>query len=158
MNKLQIDPHNAEQLEQARKTYGKKNQILVCMEELNELACVLAKYPRYDDENKATEELYDKAVDETADVFIILNHILSIFDITDKDLDERVNKKVARLERWLEHSNSMQETIDDRAVESESPSCEGCIRKKVKNKGYEDTCKICLMAQATEGILPFYMR
>ena len=37
-------------LEEARNTYGSKNQILVCMEELNELACVLAKYPRYDDE------------------------------------------------------------------------------------------------------------
>ena len=48
-------------LKKARDTYGNKNQILVCMEELCELSCVLAKYPRYADENKATSELHDKA-------------------------------------------------------------------------------------------------
>ena len=55
MNKLVIDKATAEKLEKARKTYGNKNQIMVCMEELCELACVLAKYPRYEDETKATQ-------------------------------------------------------------------------------------------------------
>ena len=55
-------------LEKARQTYGNKNQIMVCMEELNELSCVLAKFPRYEDEQKATQDLHDKALDEVADV------------------------------------------------------------------------------------------
>ena len=50
-------------LSKARETYGNKNQILVCIEELNELACVLAKYPRYDDDKEAVRDLYSKAID-----------------------------------------------------------------------------------------------
>lgn len=159
MNKITMSRHVEEKLKQARETYGNKNQILVCMEELNELATVLAKYPRYADESKATAELYDRVLDETADVVTILNHVINIFGITDKDLDERIEKKVARLERWLSHSDNMQETIDDRAVESGNSSCEGCIREKVRQDNeYESTCRLCKMAQATEGILPFYVR
>ena len=101
----------------ARKTYGNKNQILVCIEELNELACVLAKYPRYEDEKKATKELYQKALDEVADVYIILEHVKKIFHISEVDLSERMSKKVSRVSRWLNHSTSMQESIDDRTVE-----------------------------------------
>lgn len=104
-------------LDKARKTYGNKNQILVCIEELNELACVLAKYPRYDEHERALLELKDKAVDELADVMVCVDHIQHIFDIDDITLGERVFKKVARLERWIENSDSLQVTVDDRKVE-----------------------------------------
>ena len=95
-------------LETARKVYGNKNQILVCIEELNELACVLAKFPRYEDEGEAREKLMDKALDEVADVLIILDHVQKIFGLTDEDIADRMIKKIERLDRWLKNSTSMQ--------------------------------------------------
>ena len=53
-----ISNKNLEILKRARDTYGNKNQILVCIEELNELACVLAKFPRYNNEEDAVEKLH----------------------------------------------------------------------------------------------------
>ena len=104
-------------LQNARETYGNKNQIMVCMEELCELACVLAKYPRYNSETKATEELHDKALDEMADVIIVLDHVQNIFGFTDEEVSDRIIKKVERVQRWLTHSASMQETVDDRKIQ-----------------------------------------
>ena len=158
MNDEIIDGYAHEQLALARKTYGNKNQILVCMEELNELACVLAKYPRYTDEKEATQDLYEKVLDEVADVTIILEHVKAIFSITDESLKARIDKKVARLSRWLLHSESMQETIDDRAVEEHHTNCDGCVRHGIVITEFEyaNKCKPCYMAQATEGIAPFY--
>lgn len=158
MNKLVIDEYTEEQLDLARKTYGNKNQILVCMEELNELACALAKYPRYDDEHKATVELYDKVLDEVADVTIILSHVKSIFDITDEALDARISKKVIRLSRWLLHNESMQETIDDRKIDETVSPCKTCKHKEEEpDVRHSNWCDMCLRAQATEGKAPFYI-
>ena len=95
-------------LETARKVYGNKNQILVCIEELNELACVLAKFPRYEDEDEAREKLTEKVIDEVADVMIILDHVQKIFGIPDEAIADRIMKKIERLERWLKNSTSMQ--------------------------------------------------
>lgn len=159
MNRLDIDEYTHRILKDARDTYGNKNQILVCMEELNELACVLAKYPRYEDESKATLELYDKALDEVADVMIILDHVKNIFKISDEALDARISKKVSRLARWLLHSSSMQETVNDRKVEeSSNNSCAECERRILRcdDSIYENYCKPCLQAQATEGTAPFH--
>jgi hypothetical protein len=158
-------------LKKARETYGNKNQLMVCIEELNELACVLAKYPRYEDDGKATHELYDKALDEVADVYIVLEHIKAIFDITEEALWQRRSKKTARLNRWLHHSNSMVETTVDREVETTSArpcakaiatdvegkkSCLTCGNYPYTEEIYNSTCAHCLKAQATEGNLPFY--
>lgn len=108
-----------ETLEAARKTYGARNQILVSIEELNELACVLAKYPRYDSEEKARAELYEKALDEVADVEIILKHVKAILGIDSEDLSRRKTSKIERLNRWLYKSKSMQVTIEDRIIVEE---------------------------------------
>lgn len=104
-------------LEHARNTYGTRNQILVSIEELNELACVLAKYPRYDSELDAQIELFNKALDEVADVEIVLNHIKAIMCISADRLNERKLAKLERLERWLSKSDSMQVTTEDRIIE-----------------------------------------
>lgn len=142
-------------LKKARETYGNKNQILVCMEELNELACALAKYPRYEDETKATYELHNKVLDEVADVVIILDHIQSIFNIEDLELAHRIEMKVERLDRWLTHSTSMQETIDDRKVVE--TVCKGCIHEaQVSSEEYTNYCLPCSKAMATDGSRPFY--
>lgn len=159
MNKLVIDEATAEKLALARKTYGNKNQIMVSMEELCELACVLAKYPRYESEEEATTQLNNKVLDEVADVFIILNHVKSIFNISDEALNDRIDKKLERLSRWLLHSKSMQETIDDRNIseDKKKSQCSGCIKHgHTTEKEYYDCCRPCLEAQATEGIAPFY--
>ena len=137
-------------LKRARDTYGNKNQILVCMEELNELACVLAKYPRYTQEADAVRELHDKALDEVADVTIILEHVKEILNITEDELDERISKKLSRLERWLDHSPSMEETTIDRVVDGDT--CKWCYWNSNNDECIEfDRCVPCLKAQATEG-------
>lgn len=142
-------------LQKARQVYGNKNQILVCIEELNELACVLAKYPRYDSESRAVLELCDKALDEVADVYIILEHVKAIFNMSEDDVAQRKTVKAMRVKKWLSHSDSMQETIDDRVLE-ESP-CKDCTRDRQHSDVYNDYCAHCLKAQATEG-LPIYKK
>lgn len=165
MNKLWLDDDMKNLLRKARETYGGKNQILVSMEELNELACVLAKYPRYDDPNKATSELHDRVLDEFADVMIVLDHIASIFSLTEIEIHSRMVKKGDRLKRWLEHSESMQETVDDRKVEDAESivpdlsecNCSTCVHNKEDpDTKHNGTCSLCHQAQATDGIAPFY--
>lgn len=138
-------------LETARKVYGNKNQILVCIEELNELACVLAKFPRYEDEDEAREKLMDKALDEVADVLIILEHVQKIFELTDEGIADRMLKKIERLDRWLKNSTSMQRTLEDRAVGE--VDCKTC--QNWENPDYS-MCKACMSTEGTEGVRPFY--
>lgn len=97
--------------------FGSKNQIMVCIEELNELSCVLAKFPRYSSDKTAVKEMKDKVIDEYADVVIILHHIKNIFELEDSDIMERLDKKLNRMRRWVENpNNSMSVTLDDRRV------------------------------------------
>ena len=151
-------------LKRARQTYGNLNQLMVCIEELNELACVLAKFPRYEDDAKATHELYDKALDEVADVYTILEHIKAIFNMSEEDVWRRRGAKAARLDRWLTHSNSMTETLIDREVRAEkehmtavpvNSRCKGC-KVEWNQENYDAKCVHCLKAQATEGIAPYW--
>ena len=112
-----VKPKHRDILKKARDTYGDTTQILVSVEELNELSCVCAKFPRYEDPDRARKELHSKAVDEVADVLIVLDHIINIFDLTPVDIGERVEAKVARMERWLNASKSQSQTMVDRKVE-----------------------------------------
>lgn len=111
-----VNPKHREILKRARDAYGDTAQILVSVEELNELSCVCAKFPRYEDPDIARRELHSKAVDEVADVLIVLDHIINIFDLTPVDIGERVNAKVARMDRWLSKSQSQSQTMIDRDV------------------------------------------
>ena len=111
-----VTPKHRGVLKKARDTYGDTTQILVSVEELNELSCVCAKFPRYEDPARARKELHNKAVDEVADVLIVLDHIINIFDLTPVDIGERVEAKVARMERWLNASTSQSQTMVDREV------------------------------------------
>lgn len=107
----------ANTLKQARSTYGSKNQIIVSIEECNELSAILAKYARYHDDESAIKELKSKVVDEAADVYIVLEHVKAIFDISDYELVSRMDKKIERLARWLNTSNDMEQTTIDRKVD-----------------------------------------
>lgn len=118
-------------LAKARETYGYTNQILVSTEELCELAAVCAKYPRYGTAEAAQIALHDNVIDEVADTLIILDHIINIFGLTPADIGGRVEKKVARLDRWLHTSSNIQQTTVDRCVELEDlnkglPTCGSC--------------------------------
>lgn len=144
-------------LKQARDTYGNKNQILVCIEELNELACVLAKFPRYDNEEEARAKLVDAVLDEVSDVKIILDHVQNIFELSDAEVLDRMKRKAGRLKRWLDASDSMQQTTVDRSVEltKETQSCETCGYSKSREYG---RCTMCYSTEAVEGVKPFYKK
>lgn len=108
-------------LEVARMTYGDFNQIMVSNEELCELAAVCAKYPRFSNPEEARKELHLKALDEVADVIIVLDHIVNIFGLGQDEIDSRIAAKIDRLERWLSTNDSMDTTTKDRYVEGDSP-------------------------------------
>lgn len=99
----------------ARSTYGDTNQIAVCIEELSELIKVLAKYFRYD-KDTAIEKLRADALDETTDVYIILEHVKSIFNLRNGEVNKRAVAKLDRLNRWLNTSNDFSYTMEDREV------------------------------------------
>ena len=121
-----INKKQREVLAKARETYGDTAQILVSNEELCELAAVCSKYPRYNTKEKAQDELHDKAVDEVADVLIVLDHVINIFGLTPVDIGDRIAGKVARLERWINTSNSMEQTTVDREVPGQLHITEMC--------------------------------
>lgn len=99
-----------------RKTYGNTTQILVSNEELCELAAVCAKFPRYKDPDKARAELHSAAVDEVADVLIILDHVINIFRLKDEEIRKRIDGKLDRIVRWLAESSDQEQTTVDREV------------------------------------------
>ena len=120
-----ITKEQREILELARKTYGDTNQILVSVEELCELASVCTKYPRYDNKEKALKELQARAVDEVADVLIVLDHIINVFKLYPEDITKRVEGKINRLQRWLATSDRLEQSTKDREV-AENVPCVGC--------------------------------
>lgn len=108
---------NPNVLSKLRQMYGNKFQIMVCIEELNELACVLCKYPRYNSEKQAVDELKDKVLDEYVDVCIILEHVKAIFDLTDTEIAKHYEAKLERVSRWVKSGNKTPEqTLIDREV------------------------------------------
>lgn len=108
---------NTNVLAKLRQMYGNKFQIMVCIEELNELACVLCKYPRYRLEEQAVGELRDKVLDEYVDVCIILEHVKAIFHLTDTEIARHYDAKLDRVSRWVDSENKTPEqTLIDREV------------------------------------------
>lgn len=89
---------------QALKQYGWTTELLVAIEELNELAAVVAKIPRYETihDARADEDLRNRVLDECADVLIVMEYILRSMYITDYEATQRINKKLDRLEKWLD--------------------------------------------------------
>lgn len=103
-------------LKRAQDSYGYQNQVTVAIEELLELGKVLCKYPRYPDHTTATENLKEEIIDEIADVCVILQHLYMIFDIGNSDVEQAMDKKLTRLERWLDNSDHPYQTTIDREV------------------------------------------
>lgn len=104
-------------LQTMRNLYGDTHQLTVCIEELAELACVLCKYPRYSDSDSAVTELHDKVLDEYADVNIVLQYVKEIFNLTDEEIDKRIQGKINRMQRWVDSGNpTPEQTLKDREV------------------------------------------
>ena len=108
---------NTDALYRARETYGEDKQLAVVIEELAELSAVLAKYYRYDDKDKAVAELSADVIGEVADVYIVLEHVKSIFNLSDEAVELSAFYKTERLERWLRASDSIEQTLIDRGLD-----------------------------------------
>ena len=83
---------------------GERNQIIKCVEELNELSQVLCKVLS-DDDGGVTK---DKAIEEIADVEIMLNQVKIILDVSDEEITNMKNYKIVRTaKRYLrgEHND-----------------------------------------------------
>ena len=115
---IHLDRRNKDLLKVLRETYGNTTQILVSNEELCELAAVCAKFPRYTDPEKARSELHSAAIDEVADVMIILDHIINIFGLEEREIHARIEGKMDRIVRWLSKSSNQEQTTVDREVKS----------------------------------------
>lgn len=145
---MRLTENSKRVLAKARLTYGSKNQISVAIEELNELACVLCKFIRYDHEEDAIDALYAHVIDELADVLVVTDHIKAIFDLADSTIEARAEAKVARVRNWLEKSDSMEQTTVDREVPdpTEKAFCDSLVQhhcKNCANNGDRATCEQC---------------
>lgn len=103
-------------LQKARSTYGPHKQIGVAAEECTELAKELIKAFRYDNFSDAVKNTKDNVTDEVADMFIVMDHILKLYNITPIDLLPHIEKKMTRLAYWLDNSSSIEFTTECREV------------------------------------------
>lgn len=147
-----IDSECKEVLSLIRKTYGNTTQILVSNEELCELAAVCAKFPRYNDPEKARSELHSAAIDEVADVMIILDHVINIFQLDDLEIRARIQGKIDRIRRWLSKSSNQEQTTVDREVrEGENPQPEEKPAEKPVEQSESDVTKVHCVGCAHVG-------
>ena len=147
-----IDLRNKKILSDLRKTYGNTTQILVSNEELCELAAVCAKFPRYRDPDKARAELHSAAVDEVADVLIILDHVIDIFQLSDGEIRKRIDGKLDRIVRWLAQSSDQEQTTVDREVrEDVNPQLGENPAEKPQEQPVVDVTKIRCVGCAHVG-------
>ena len=94
---------NKEILQKAIDTYGEEAQMDMCIEEMSELTKAILKLRRYKKahEGNYSKELYNDVVEEIADVSIMLDQMLMIFDCHE-DVHMQQHKKIKRLENRLE--------------------------------------------------------
>lgn len=156
------DCRHKEVLSHIREKYGNTTQILVSNEELCELAAVCAKFPRYTDPKKARFELHSAAIDEVADVMIILDHIINIFQLDETEIHTRISGKIDRITRWLSKSDNQEQTTVDREVKEPAKTKVPCGRCKhfgdFRNLKPGHVCCVCTSSNhskfelATEGV------
>jgi NTP pyrophosphatase (non-canonical NTP hydrolase) len=105
----------------AQQDFGFANQITVATEELCELAAVLSKYPRYPSHELASDAIRTKVVEEVADVMICLIHVATIFNLGEDEVEDAMEAKLVRLERWLDSGKGFHQTTVDREVKPVEP-------------------------------------
>lgn len=130
-----------ETLQRARDTYGAHKQIGVAAEECTELAKELIKAFRYDNFEDAVKKTKENVVDEVADILIVMDHILTLYDIKKVELRPQIQKKLNRLKYWLDHSDNIEFTTQYRTLEVEEPeeeADEGALFAYYLNKYYQE--------------------
>ena len=80
--------------EDARTRWGSHNQLVVAIEEMSELQKEICKFFRHEGNAK-------DLIEEAADVSIMLEQVIFIFDIED-DVKKVMQEKIQRLKRRLE--------------------------------------------------------
>lgn len=144
-------------LQAARETYGAHKQIGVAAEECTELAKELIKAFRYDDFDDAVKNTKENVTDEVADVLIILDHVITLYGITEDDLKPHIAKKLDRLRYWLAHSKNIEFTTQHRSLSAEDQA-EAEAFAKYQQDYYEEMAErdgIKLKATNTKGVYEF---
>jgi NTP pyrophosphatase (non-canonical NTP hydrolase) len=90
--KMKIDSLYQETIDK----FGKDIQLILVIEELSELIKVLTKGFRNGKINKT------HLIDELADVYIMLGQLKMMEQVTNDELDVKINEKLERLKRYLE--------------------------------------------------------
>lgn len=98
-------------LQESRVLYGCQKQICVAAEECIELAKELIKTTRYNDFNDAVINTRLKVIEELADVFITLDHVIHAYNIVETDLKPQIYKKMNLLRYCLKNSDSSEFTL-----------------------------------------------
>jgi NTP pyrophosphatase (non-canonical NTP hydrolase) len=140
-------------LEAARERYGPKNQILVAVEELNELSCIVAKYPRYETHSQALQSLRAKVVEELGDVFNAIDHIQAIFEIPDEEIVHSASKKGDRLLLWLAQSDGPGVAIQTQVRDVPDKPCPLCV-----SNGSDPFKMPCVACRASTNFVGFRQR
>ena len=122
-------------LEKARTTYGPHKQIGVAAEECTELAKELIKAFRYDNFDDAVKNTKNNVTDEVADMFIVMDHILTLYGITRDDLIPYIDNKLERLNYWLNQSNSIEFTTKCREVPHTKPAPSNTPTEDLQKEG-----------------------
>lgn len=101
-------------LTKAIATYGELRQVVVAMEELCELTSALAKFIRYNNVDEAVFAIRPKIVEEYADVMVMMESMRQIFFLDAEDVAACVESKIQRLSRWLDKSDNLKISTEDR--------------------------------------------
>ena len=81
-------------LENAIHTYGVSLQLVIAIEEMAELTQAISKSFR-------GEENRDDIIGEVADVIVMLEQIILIYNLDHQDIENMIQERLARLERKL---------------------------------------------------------
>lgn len=94
---------NKEIIEKALIYYGERHQIDKVIEESAELIQAISKIREYQEvtEGDYTEGLKNSLITELADVYITLEYIKNVYEITEEELDKEIEFKLNRLKERL---------------------------------------------------------
>lgn len=137
-----------EALEMARNNYGFKNQVLIAIEELNELSCILAKYPRFETHTDALNTIRDRVLEECGDVLNALDHVQAIFEISDDEIIDVAAQKMDRVRHWLMNSNRQSISTTDREIPNKP--CSMCV-----SNGGDPFAMPCIVCNTKPGYKGF---
>lgn len=141
---MKLSKEHNDILQQARDTYGPRNQLAVAAEECNELAIAVLKFMRYDKSEEGIKNTRDNVLEERADIEIVLNHIDNLYGLTEEEIQEAIAGKLARLKRWMSKTSNLAYSMEDRQVGEIQDDCKGCFYFEHPEEAFETkSCDNC---------------